>query len=283
MYKELIKPALLLAAGFMFAMTSCGNGDAEKAEGLLSLAQNNFDNGNYTECMTLIDSVKKTYPSAVDVQRQGMHLRTLADEKMTEEKIKENDIAFAEAQEEVDKYKNDFVYVKEKDMIEGYIVHRKAKANPLVNRTGIEARIEEKLSLYIVSLLNGPKVEHTHLTINLGNTYCSTDTVAYNGSSNYRFTSGGVSNETVTFRGKNSAEFCQFITDNINANLKLNFKGKRKHTVTLSAKDKQILSETGIYAKALQKRRDTENMNKYLEARLQVTRNQIAKTAQTEE
>ena len=282
MYKELIKPVLTLAAGFMFVLTSCGNGEAEKAANLLNAAQSDFDNGNYTECVTLIDSVRKTFPSEIDIQRKGMYLRTLADEKITEEKIKENDIAFAQAQEEVDKYKNDFVFVKEKDMIEGYIVHKKAKANPLVNRTGIEARIEEKLSLYIVSLLNGPVVEHTHLTINLGSTYCSTDTVGYNGSSNYKFKSGGISNETVTFRGKNSAEFCQFITDNKSSNLKVNFKGKRKHTMTLSARDKQILSETGLYAKALQKRRDTENMNKYLEARLQVTRTQIEKTAPKE-
>lgn len=279
MYKGLIKPVLAVTAGCMIALTSCGSGDTQKAESLLNAAQKNFDNGNYTECLTLLDSVKKTFPSEIEIQRQSMHLRTLADEKITEEKIKENDIAFAQAQEEVDKLKNNFVFVKEKDMVEGYIVHKKAKANPLINRTGIEARIEEKLNLYIVSLLNGPKVEHTHLTINLGNTYCSTDTVGYNGSSNYRFTAGGILNETVTFRGKNSEEFCQFITDNKSSNLKLNFKGKRKHTITLSASDKQIISETGVYAKALQKRRDTENMNKYLEARLQVTRKQIARTA----
>ena len=165
-------------------------------------------------------------------------------------------------------------------MVEGYTIHKGAKKHPLINRTGLEARIDERYNLYVVSLLNGRSVNHERITISGAGGEVSTATVAYDGASNYRFNSGGVSNESVTFRGGKSDTLCMYVAEHKGNALKLNFIGKSRYSVPLSATDKKAVAETQEYAVALQNNREAELRNAYLENRLKISREHIEKTAQ---
>ena len=72
--------AILLTAASVAGLASCGNSKSEeqiKAEALLSDAQSMFDSRQYDKAIAIIDSLSKTYPGMLDVQRNAMHLKTL--------------------------------------------------------------------------------------------------------------------------------------------------------------------------------------------------------------
>ena len=278
MYKEVIRTGII-GAVLAIAATGCGSKD-NGAQSLLDQAQAAFDNGNYKESLVLIDSLAKAFPEEISIQRAAMHLRPMADEQLTMLEIEHNDSAMAAAKSEVERLKGNFVFVKEKDMVEGYTIHKEAKKHPLINRTGLEARIDERYNLYVVSLLNGRSVNHERISISGAGGEVSTATVAYDGASNYRFNSGGVSNESVTFRGGKSDTLCMYVAEHKGNALKLNFIGKNRYSVPLSATDKKAVAETQEYAVALQNNREAELRNAYLENRLKISREHIEKTAQ---
>ena len=209
-----------------------------------------------------------------------MHLRALAEEQLTLARTATNDSILAVTSSKRDNLKGNFKYIKTKDMVEGYYVHKKADANPLVNRTGVEARINDIGEIYLITLLNGRSINHEQISISSSNGEYKSIVVPYNGSTNYRFKDAGVSNEMVTFRGPECDTLAYFINDNINANLKLNFIGKSKYSMPLSKTDKEILNETQQYSQAVKESKKAADQKLYLEQRLRINREQIEKIKQ---
>lgn len=281
MFKEIINSKaqiLLLGISAVALFLSCNSGNP-KAKDLLEQANSAFQSGEYTQSVTLLDSLKKTYPTDVDVQKSAMYLRTLADEQIILNQIQSNDSALVASEQALASLVSGFTFIKDADMVEGYTVSNSTKSNPLVNRTGLEARIDEYLNLYLVSLLNGNKANHDRVEVINGVEFASTETVPYNGSSNYRFNVDGINNEMVTFRGGKTDTLCMFVANNRNAKLKLNFLGGKKVSVPLSAADAKAIASTYDYARALQANREANNQKKYLDAKLQITRQQKEKTS----
>ena len=111
--------AVLLVAASMAGFVSCGNSKSEeqlKAEALLSDAQSMFDSNQYDKSIALIDSLSKTYPGLIEVQRNAMHLKTLATEKKTILDSISNDSVIIANKQLVDSLSKGFKYVKTQDM-----------------------------------------------------------------------------------------------------------------------------------------------------------------------
>ena len=138
--------AVLLVAASMAGFVSCGNSKSEeqlKAEALLSDAQSMFDSNQYDKSIALIDSLSKTYPGLIEVQRNAMHLKTLATEKKTILDSISNDSVIITNKQLVDSLSKGFKYVKTQDMVEGYYVKSSVSSGNLTKRTDVEARIDE--------------------------------------------------------------------------------------------------------------------------------------------
>lgn len=268
--------AITLAA----AITSCNSSkDTESANNILVNAQLSFDNSNYNSTITLLDSLKGSYPKEVDIQRQGLQLRTLANKEIILCEINTNDStieSLAKQKLELDKL---FNFVKTKDMVEGYHVVKNSK--PLINRTGIEARIDEQGNIYITTLLHGNNVKHTSLSVSTGDgTEAATETIPYNGSTNYRFNDNGVSNEMVTFRSAQCDSLNQYIKENIYKKIALTFIGEKRYSITLTKADKDMIINSYNYSQAIINGRNAIAKQIYLEQKLQIAESQISKAAE---
>lgn len=277
MYKEAIKITCL---GLALALISCGGKkqDSSGAENLYNEANGLYEQGKYSESMILIDSLNKTYPTELDILKKGLHLRTLNTEKITINEIISVDSLYKAAESTVNELKSNFVFVKTKDMVEGYTINRKAANNPLINRTGISIRISENDSLYILSLVNGKNIGHNQISISGPTGSVSSNVVAYNGSTNYHFKDGTVNNEMVTFRGSKVDSLANYVTENLNSNLKLNFIGKSTFSIPLSQPEKEIISQTERYSSALLELKKADMQKRYLDNKLQIAKAQAEKT-----
>ncbi|MBS7410114.1 MAG: hypothetical protein KIG59_04040 [Muribaculaceae bacterium] len=280
MYKEAIN--FITAALVAIAIPACSNGKSEeqiKAEELYGLAQSKYDSSNYEEAILYIDSLVKTYPGVIDVQRNAMHLKTLIVEKKTIADSIANDSIILANKAVVDSLAKQFQFVKTKDMVEGYSVLNSIGADRLVKATGIEPRINEAGDIYLLSSLYGNAVGHTSLRVSGTSGQVETGVVPQDNANNYRFRDGSTQVEMVTFSKEKCDTFCQFIAANRNDKLTVSFCGRKSTQVVLTDRTKSEIATTYDYATKKSELKHAEDMRLYYSKKLQITRRQIRATA----
>ncbi len=283
MYKGSTKLyAMLLAATSMAGLASCGNSKTEeqvKAEALFSDAQSMYESEQYDKSIALIDSLSKIYPGLLDVQRNAMHLKTLVTEKKTILDSISNDSIIAANRQVADSLSKNFKFIKTKDMVEGYYVKTSVSADNLTKRTDIEARIDERGNIYLVSSLYGINAKHTWLKASCDGNEAETENVAFDNAKNYRYKDGSTPVEMVTFDKDACDTLCQFILTNRDKKIYLEFCGNRNHKIQLSSGTKNAVADTYLYAKSKAELKKAEDLRLYYAKKLQITRRQSRQTA----
>ena len=277
MYNVLSRIGILLILAISVA--SCGNNGSDAGEGLLTEAENAITSGDFLQAYCLIDSINVVSKDNIELRKRALHLRTIADEKAGIADSIVNDSVLRAETARVEALRNSFKFIKTKDMVEGYTVHKKAA--PLVQRTGIDVRINEQNELYIVSLLRGVNIKHTQISATVNGTTATSSNVPYNGSTNYRFKDEGVENEMVTFRGAKADSLCMLIRENPGAKVVLTFIGSSRHKVNLSAAEAKIIADTYNYSQALQRKKKSEGLALYYANKISIARKQQAATQPT--
>lgn len=276
--KKIYITAIICGTLMLYSCGGSNNKDSE-AETLLADAKAQFDKADYTQALVELDSLKSKYPTAIETQKKAIHLRTLIDEKTTLDEIKANDSILYAANRQKQSLEKDFTFIKTKDMVEGYHVLKSVSKRPLVQRTGIEARIDEQGRIYLITLLHGNAVKHTKISVSSSKgEEVFTNEVPYNGSTNYRFVNEGISDEMITFRSEQCDSLNQFVTANKDSSLKLNFIGKKRFSLPLSPADKKMIADTYNYSNAIINGKKAESQKLYLDKKLEIAREQIKKT-----
>ena len=272
---------IAIIAAIALSGISCGNSGktSDEAEAMLNEAQQMSDEGRYDSAVVMLDSLCKTRPTETDAVKQAMHLKAQTLEKSFVAQMAQVDSIIAANAPIVEQIAPMLKGVKTPEMVEGYRVVASIAGKELINRTDIEPRIDDGGNLYIVSLLHGVAAEHDRLRVNCGAGNAETKAVPYDKSRNYRFSDDGVTNEMVTFRYDECADFCQFITDNADAKLSLTFVGKKQHTVPLSNALKRAIVESYRYSTAIRTGMRAEHDKLLLTKKIEIARRQIEQTA----
>ena len=272
---------IAIIAAIALSGISCGNSGktSDEAEAMLNEAQQMSDEGRYDSAVVMLDSLCKTRPTETDAVKQAMHLKAQTLEKSFVAQMAQVDSIIAANAPIVEQIAPMLKGVKTPEMVEGYRVVASIAGKELINRTDIEPRIDDGGNLYIVSLLHGVAAEHDHLRVSYGAGSAETKAVPYDKSRNYRFSDDGVTNEMVTFRYDECADFCQFIADNADAKLSLTFVGKKQHTVPLSNALKRAIVESYRYSTAIRTGMRAEHEKLLLTKKIEIARRQIEQTA----
>ncbi len=277
MFNAAIKPALILCAILMLA--SCGNGQKEEASALYKNAEALYNAQMYDSTLSVLDTLYKRYPAETDVIRQGIHLMALAQEQISIAGIAHADSVIAANAPIVKEIEKDFIVVKNPDLVENYRIYKTLKNTPLINRTGLEPRVDDNGNIYLVSLLQGRAVNHTMLrVIAPDGSSAETASVPYDDAQNYRFKNDGITNEMVTFHADQCNEFCKFIADNTDKHLKLEFVGKTSYRIHMQATLKNAIARSYTYSVAIQAGLKAESEKLYYNKRLEVAKKQIEQT-----
>ncbi len=258
------------------AITGCsGSGKpVPEAQALFDGASLAYETADYSRAEILLDSLQKSYPAEISLQKEGMALRPKVIEKATLLKISTNDSLMALDKVEAEQLKPRLKWIKTPRMLEGYWVASKGYNPSFMSTTAIQGRVSEIGEFYIVSSAK-PSLGHTSIALSNGSSSVSTPEVPYDGESNYRIDGG----EIITFSPAQSDTIGQFALANSGKPLTVTFRGKSSRPVKLSAAESAALADTYAYARAVSRARQLAVERERLEATLQVARNQIARTA----
>ena len=266
-------------AVLLCAAASCSGGSSEEKEALDMLAQaKECISTNPQQAITLIDSLNKTFPKQTEVRRKAMHVRTLADSVLIDREftladstIKADSVKFIEL-------KPRFAFVKTKDMVEGYYVVKTLQGKPLFERTGIEPRVDELGNMFVVTCVFGTPVQHTRLVARSGGTSISTADVPHDGATNYRYTAANGSCEMATFHFDKCADFCKFVAENNGSKVAIDFVGKSKTSISLSADLLKAFADTYEFSQAMSSGKNAVAKMMYLNKKRDINRRQMAQT-----
>lgn len=133
---------MTMAASLMLAGCS-GSKENPQARALLTEASEAYDVKDFNRATALLDSLQRTYPGEMGIQREGMMLRPKVIEQLAAIGIASIDSATIADNAAMERIKPLLKWVKTPGMIEGYWTDAKAYNPNFMNGTGIEARVSE--------------------------------------------------------------------------------------------------------------------------------------------
>lgn len=274
--KKFIKKIAVVS--FIATVQSCGNTN-ESAINLFNQAQALYEVGEYDKSILLLDSLKKNHTDDIDLLKKGLHLRTLNQEKQIKAEIAQNDSLIAVLENENIAYNGKFQYIKHKDMVEGFYVHKSiAKDVDKTEKTIIEPRIDENDMFYLVSYLTGHDIKHTSVKLASNNSTVVSSSVPYDKAQNYRYNSGGTMYEIVTFNNNQCDTLGYFVSKNENSIIKVIYQGKKSYATQLNSKYIKAIAETYRYATNKLKGKAAIKKRMFLVRKLELAQKQIEQT-----
>ncbi len=271
-----ISAATFCAATIFFGCS--GKSQTEAAMHILQQADTAIATADYNYALQLLDTLKAKYPQEIAIQRQAMHMRPMAIEGISIRQLEQTDSLQALYSYKTDSLLSYFTLVHNPELGSDYdyYILSKQKNNDIFEKTGIQGRVSPSGEFTIISSLSGPKVKHTAISLTApdGSSVKSAD-VSYDGERNYR---SGTS-ETITFIDNECDTIGQYLAQNSDRNLKLNYIGSKTHTTALSQADRQSVEEAWKLAYCMTQKNKLANQRMLYERQLALARDQIARTS----
>ena len=258
-----------------------GKQENPQARELLDNANAAFGQQDYALATTLLDSLQKTFPTELGIQRESMALRPKVIEQTAISQLQQLDSLDAADTSTLTALKPALKWVKTPGMIEGYWIDAKAYNPDFMNTTGIEARVNEIGQFYIVSSVNpAGNLKHTSITLKTASASATTPTVPYDGESNYRLGGG----EVITFSPEQSDTIgftaMQAVNANPSATGTLIFNGARNtKAIRLNAAQTAAIANAYRYSSAVIRARDNQVQRQKLNRTIEIARQQAAKAS----
>lgn len=275
MFNAAIKSSrtLLSTLAAVAILTSCsGSADTEKAQALLSEATAAYNAHNYTDALTLTDSIKSAYPTEIDVRRRALHLATRATEGLTVQRLQNADSLVAVLGVKGDSLQRLVKFVK--NPIEGYYTGASTNPESVGAVNGLQARISPDGDFYIISSLKGKAVKSTSVSVSCDGQSASTTSVAHDGERNDR----SMGAEVITFMGVECDSLGRFIEQHRNTPMTLTFHGSTSHSMPLPAAQASEIATLYEYATTLRQAKLASIEKERLIRVLDIARGQAAKT-----
>ena len=265
-------------------MCACGGKQENpQARELLDNANAAFEQQDYALATTLLDSLQKTFPSELGIQRESMALRPKVIEQTAVVQLQQLDSLDAADTSTLTSLKPALKWIKTPGMIEGYWIDAKAYNPNFMNTTGIEAPVNEIGQFYIVSSVNpAGSLKHTSITLKTASGSATTQTVPYDGESNYRIGGG----EVITFSPEQSdtigAAALHAVSTNPSVSGTLIFNGaKTNKSIRLTAAQTAAIANAYRYSSAVIRARDNQVQRQKLNRTIEIARQQAAKASVT--
>ncbi len=264
-------PLAIFTSLTLFASCS-GSADKDKAQALLDSATQAFDSGNYTLALSLTDSLKRSYPSQIEIRRKALHLTTRATEGLMLHRLETADSLLATLGVKGDSLQKLIRYVK--NPIEGYYVGINAKDGGIVGSNGIQARLTPNGDFYLISSLKSKAVKSTSVTVACDGASASTSTVAYDGERNDR----SMGAEVITYMGAECDSLGHFIQLHYSQPMTLTFNGSTSYSMPLPQAQAQEIATLYEYSTTMRRAKVASLEKEKLTRALDIARAQAAKT-----
>ena len=87
MFTQGVNPVVMFFISIAVLMAACGDGQQKAAEQMLERAIQLFEQQQYDRALIVIDSLRKDYPTAIDIRKQALTLQQNVELKWSQEEL----------------------------------------------------------------------------------------------------------------------------------------------------------------------------------------------------
>lgn len=227
---------------------------------MLDTANQYFKQEKYDEALQVLDSLNKTYPKEVEAREQALSLRRT----IRLVRSSQDSLQFSHQLEILvqftDSLYREFVLVEVPGMPDENIIRYKGYNPSASNEKGtfLDCYIANDGTLELIAATSGRRIEGiAFIAVNesVGNTFVTSDTLAYDGGVNYRFENLGHHYERLTYTGDRAIKVAGFIANAPeDSTIKVTFgleNGKLGKSFILNPTAREAISKSYKYAKGL--------------------------------
>ena len=233
-----MKKVILLAC-LCCTLFSCE--DVEKKAGeKLQAAREAFELGNYNEAKILIDSIKMLYPKAFETRRAGIGLMQEVELKEQEKILVYFDSMLQAKQKEFDAIKGKYTFEKDAEYQNiGNYLHPSQVIEKNLHRSFLRFQVDENGVMSMTSIYCGAhNIHHVAVKVTAPDGSFAETPAAKD---SYETTDLGEKIEKADFKLGEDGNVMGFLYLNKDKNIKVNYRGERPYSITMTAADRQAL------------------------------------------
>ena len=248
MRKHLFPFILLSCLVVLSACDKKDNGQKE-AEALLQEARAMLGTGHYGQARLLVDSLRATYPRAFDARREAIGLMDEIEIQQANHDLTATDSALTDVGQTLKTLKNDFLLEKdERFQTVGFYKDKKQPASSL-HRTCLYAEVDEDGQLFLVSVLQGKRIQHDVIVVGTG----ADNSIESPRCLSFLTDSSNGYEEQATFKKGSDNGIVEFIASNSGSTIHVECKGSGgSHGYNLSKADVQAIVRCHELAQVMQ-------------------------------
>ena len=244
---------------------SCGSSDKKMAAERLVFAENLYQQGDTTNALAHLDSIRRMYPTAIqaivtaDQQKKKIYSEIVFREQ---NELDSTMAQIAKVEQKFDAEKTEF------DKYTQYI-HKRQNFDRRWNKSFIQFHLDELGNLYMSSNYYGEQwLQHTGIRVYDNDIQAKTDSVGISDPNNHRSDFMDYVWEKVSYRNGKDNGVIQFIADHPDRKLKAVFLGKRYFYIWLEEYDKQAARDVLKFSALLKKKLALEKEIKSLQSKI---------------
>ncbi|MDO4164006.1 MAG: hypothetical protein Q4D56_06425 [Bacteroides sp.] len=234
-----MKKVMLLAC-LCGTFIACNNVE-QKADEKLQAARKAFEQGNYNEAKTLIDSIKILYPKAFDTRRAGIALMQEVELKEQERSLTYLDSLLRVKQDELEAIKGQYAFEKNAEyQTIGNYLHPSQVIEKNLHRSYLRFQVNEKGVMSMTSIYCGAQNIH-HIAVKVtapDGTFAETPA----SKDSYETTDLGEKIEKADYKQGEDGNVISFLYYNKDKNIRVSYQGEQPYSTTMTADDRQALA-----------------------------------------
>ena len=254
-----------LVFSLIFQLISCGKSEQELALEKLNFAQSLYAQGDTTNALMQIDSIRVLYKTAIQEISSANQFKNKIYGELLYRKQDELDTLV----KTINTLENKFV--KEKTEFDRYTqyIHKKQEFKRRWNKSFIQIHLDEKGELYLSSNYYGEAwLNHTAIRVYDNDLQAKTETIELDNPLNHRSDFLETKWEKVSYTNGTDNGVIEFIAQNADKNLKAVFLGDRYYYIILEEYDKQAVIDAQELSKRLKNKAALEAEVKSLESKV---------------
>lgn len=240
MKSQWVRVVLFISVFIFLYACSKDNG----AQEILNKARESYNQKDYQQATSLIDSIGKAYPKAYTEIKAGMALLDSVRRGENEVTIRMCDSLLMANNNELESLKKQFIYKKDKEYDEvGTYYPKEIYSTSLPQNSTLRSAVNEKGEIYIESVFVGGRKHNQLAVVTKDGKKMETVSETSDGL-NYSFIHSGKGYETIRFTEKTENGVIRFISDNVDRPMTLQLKGKNTDSYLLSQNMKSGVSKS---------------------------------------
>ncbi|MBK3519857.1 hypothetical protein [Carboxylicivirga marina] len=238
-----MKTLCILTTSLLILLAACGPNQQELAKVKFNRAEQLFIDKKFNDAKLEIDSIEVLYPNQIEYITRGHDLLR----KITIEEQRQNllflDSMLAVKQAELKPLMKNFIESSDYGS-KKILIHKRQKPENSYGRIYLRAHLDLEGNFYISSRYTGTeRIYHDQIKVYFSGNTALSEEIAEDGFNNRHFEDGENQWEVVNYKDGKDNGVIDFIANNADKSLKVQFRGKKYYYIVMETFDKEAIRD----------------------------------------